>query len=153
MSAGPVSATEQGAAPATATGRCLCGAVTFTAERPVRVSACHCAMCRRWSGGPYFVCEPENVTFAEGAPVGTYRSSDWAERGFCTRCGTALFYRLVETGAHYLNTFTIEDLGEPDFALQVFTDEKPGFYSFAEPTKCLTGPEIFAMFGAGEKDA
>ena len=27
--------------------------------------------------------------------LGVYRSSEWAERCFCTKCGTSLFYRLV----------------------------------------------------------
>ena len=134
-----------------AEGRCLCGAVTFRAERPVRVAACHCSMCRRWTGGPYFACEPESVEVAEGAPLGIYHSSDWAERGFCTRCGTALFYRLTETGAYYLNPFTFDDLGEPEFALQVHIEDKPGFYSFAEPTKCLTGAEIVALMSGEGK--
>jgi len=56
----------------------------------------------------------------------------------------------VQSGACFLNPFTFDDLGAPKFGLQVFIDEKPGFYSFAEPTKCLTGPELVALF---EKDA
>ena len=30
--------------------------------------------------------------------LGVYRSSDWAERCFCNKCGTVLFYRLVYLG-------------------------------------------------------
>ena len=33
------------------TGGCLCGAVRFTAEADDDgIVACHCTMCRRWSG-------------------------------------------------------------------------------------------------------
>ena len=46
------------------TGRCLCGAVTFTAKGVERhVHACHCGMCRRWAGGPGFVLSAESVAF------------------------------------------------------------------------------------------
>jgi len=33
------------------TGRCLCGAISYTAKADApRLSACHCDMCRRWCG-------------------------------------------------------------------------------------------------------
>jgi len=39
----------------TRTGRCLCGSVSFTATDIVHHHhACHCDMCRRWTGGPAF---------------------------------------------------------------------------------------------------
>jgi len=34
------------------------------------------------------------------------------------------------------------------FKRQVFVDEKPEYYDFANKTKDFTGAEIFAMFGA-----
>ena len=64
-------------------GRCLCGSVTIrlTEHRP-EVGACHCDMCRRWTGGVYvmFTAPPEAVQI-EG-PVRRYRSSSFAERAF-----------------------------------------------------------------------
>ena len=34
-----------------ATGRCLCGAVTYEVRGPLRdIVLCHCVECRRWSG-------------------------------------------------------------------------------------------------------
>ena len=36
------------------TGRCLCGAVTFTCSDVDEIDCCHCDMCRRWAGGPFF---------------------------------------------------------------------------------------------------
>ena len=41
-------------------GHCLCGAVAVTAELPEEMSACHCEMCTRWSGGiQMFIDAPE----------------------------------------------------------------------------------------------
>jgi hypothetical protein len=80
------------------TGRCLCGAVRYVARgTPKSVSNCHCAMCRRASGGPFLTFAryaKDQVEFMSGAPA-WYRSSDSAERGFCPGCGGALAYREV----------------------------------------------------------
>jgi hypothetical protein len=53
------------AATATAmTGRCLCGAVSFTAGGvTTHHHACHCAMCRRWGSGPYLGARVERIEF------------------------------------------------------------------------------------------
>ena len=82
---------------ATMNGGCLCGAVRFTATPANReVGACHCSMCRRWTAGPFLGLEcGTTVKVADSAQLGVYRSSEWAERCFCKKCGTALFYRLV----------------------------------------------------------
>jgi hypothetical protein len=81
-----------------ATGRCLCGDVSFSAELPSKwVAHCHCTMCQR-SGGSAFMTwvglDAERCRIAD--PVGRlawYQSSDAGERGFCARCGSTLFFR------------------------------------------------------------
>ena len=77
------------------TGRCLCGAVTFSGTwggDPLR--ACHCSQCRRWSGHVWAaVPVPDDRLEIEGEEhVRWFRSSDEAERGFCAACGTPLTY-------------------------------------------------------------
>ncbi|MEL7449616.1 MAG: GFA family protein [Pseudomonadota bacterium] len=131
-------------------GKCLCGAITVTATvKAPSVGACHCRMCRRWGGGPLMTLDsPSNVAFSDEANVGNFVSSDWAERGFCKQCGTHLYYRLRQNEQYYLPA-GLFDLGDSvAFEHQVFIDEKPGFYHFGNETKTMTGPEIFAMFGA-----
>ncbi len=75
-------------------GRCLCGAVTIrlSGHRP-EVSACHCIMCQRWTGGAYFMftAEPEEMTVT--GEVARYRSSSFSERAFCPTCGSHLWLR------------------------------------------------------------
>ena len=76
-------------------GRCLCGAVTFEATGVEKhVHACHCSMCRRWSGGPGLAVSVASVDFQGEDNIERYDSSDWAERGFCKTCGSNLFYLL-----------------------------------------------------------
>jgi Uncharacterized conserved protein len=82
-------------------GRCLCGAVRLrVAEAPGWVGACHCRMCQRWSGG-LFLCFPAAGVTVEG-PVTRYRSSGFAERAFCTVCGSHLWIRNLDAAeGHY----------------------------------------------------
>ncbi len=82
-------------------GRCLCGAVTIRAagHRP-EVHACHCAMCRRWTGSVYAMfTAPAGGVDVEG-PVRTYRSSSFTTRAFCGTCGSHLWLR-DDDGAEY----------------------------------------------------
>ena len=131
-------------------GHCLCGKVSITAKNAGRdVGACHCRMCRRWGGGPFMEidCGADVDIDGEGT-VSVFDSSEWAERGFCSNCGTHLFYRLKESGQHMVPVGLFEDSASLVFKGQVFIDEKPDYYDFANETKDFTGAEIFAMFGS-----
>src|SRR5262245_51229198 len=86
-----------------ATGKCLCGAVTFTAQDvEPEAHVCHCSMCRHWAGGPTFSVACSSVEFRGLENVRRFRSSEWAERGFCERCGSNLFYRLLKPDQYLL---------------------------------------------------
>ncbi len=79
-----------------ATGRCLCGAVCYAVDGPLRdVSYCHCSQCRRTSG--HFLaasaCDAGHLRLLEDRGLRWYRSSPLAERGFCKHCGASLFWR------------------------------------------------------------
>jgi len=78
--------------------------------------------------------------------VSRYDSSEWAERAFCSACGTHLFYRLKQTDQHMLSAGLFDLDGELEFDHQIFIDEKPSYYCFADKTKNMTGAEVFAAF-------
>ena len=87
-------------AAAALTGHCLCGTVTITvagAHDP-RVGACHCRMCQRWSGGLFLCFTADASTVTVTGEVTRYRSSTFAERAFCPRCGSHLWFNDVEEG-------------------------------------------------------
>lgn len=76
-------------------GHCLCGAVTITvtgAHDP-RPGACHCRMCQRWSGGLFLCFEADGDGVTVDGPVARYASSIFAERAFCSVCGSHLWMR------------------------------------------------------------
>lgn len=82
------------------TGHCLCGAVTITVkgEHDARVGACHCRMCQRWSGGLFLCFTADAAAVTVTGEVKCYRSSPFAERAFCPRCGSHLWFNDVEDG-------------------------------------------------------
>ncbi|PHQ72191.1 MAG: aldehyde-activating protein [Sneathiella sp.] len=129
-------------------GACLCGDVKITAKMSENgVGVCHCSTCRKWGGGPFLSTDcGTDVALMGEENIGVFNSSDWAERGFCKKCGTHLFYRLKETG-QYIVPMGLFENGD-DFVLdhQIFIDEKPAFYSFANETTDMTGAEVFAKF-------
>lgn len=135
------------------TGSCLCGAVTFRIEdAPAECGACHCGMCRKWSGGVYLGLHVPagGATFAGEERITVYKSSDWAERGFCSTCGSSLFYRVTAPGPHrgdmHFGLGTLDDPGGISLAEEIFIDEKPEGYAFEGHRKTMTAAEVFAMF-------
>jgi hypothetical protein len=78
------------------TGSCLCEAVKYQVTGPLRpVVACHCTQCRKTSG--HFVAATSAPLTAfrltEDRGLKWYRSSGFARRGFCGRCGANLFWQ------------------------------------------------------------
>ena len=87
-------------------GGCLCGAIRFTmAGAPTSTNLCYCTQCQRQTGAPmpaFATCRSEQLTLSAGEPA-RYRSSERAERQFCARCGSSLFW--VELGSAEVDIF------------------------------------------------
>ncbi|MFT7775795.1 GFA family protein [Roseateles sp.] len=129
-------------------GHCLCGAVSFTSPGAREIGACHCGFCRRWGGGPMLAvhCGP-GVEFKGTESITVFASSEWAERAFCSRCGTHLYYRLLATGEYFVPAGTF-DQGDFELTSQVYVDGKPPYYSFANETPMLTEAQVLALYSA-----
>ena len=77
------------------TGGCQCGAVRYRLDAPPTGHCiCHCRMCQKNSGGPFmaFTGVTMNNFKVTRGEISTFVSSDFGERGFCSRCGTPLTY-------------------------------------------------------------
>jgi len=85
--------------------------------------------------------------------ISTHQSTEWAERGFCSKCGTHLFIRVKQSGRYILPTGLFDrDLPDLVFDHQIFVDQRPSYYCFANETREQTGPEVFAGFAANQSD-
>jgi hypothetical protein len=129
-------------------GQCLCGAVEISAEvANTHIGACHCSTCRRWGGGPFLSIDcGSSPNFKGQESIAYFKSSDWAQRAFCRHCGTHLFYLLNANNQHIMPVGLFGDGSDYQFDHQIFIDEKPDFYDFANKTKNMTGAEVFAQF-------
>lgn len=128
-------------------GACLCGAVRVSARLPdASVEACHCTRCRRWVGGPYLATRGVERFAIEGeAAVRTYRSSDWAERGFCGGCGSALFFHFLPSGGRSFMAGLFPALDTAGaLREEIFIDERPGYYALAGERPRRTAAECLA---------
>ncbi len=81
-----------------ATGRCLCGGVTYEVRGLLRdVVLCHCIECLRWSGSAgAFAAAHEDDLVVDGDALRWIESPDssrHARRGFCGECGSGLFWK------------------------------------------------------------
>ncbi len=128
-------------------GACLCGAVKVEAEPLGSLQACHCEMCRRWTSGPLMAVPCKEAHF-EG-PVRRYSSSEFAERGFCSACGTHLFFYAKWLDIYGVSVGLFDDQSGLPLKAQLFVDQKSENYDFANETKMMTGSEYDAKFRGG----
>lgn len=76
-------------------GSCLCGAVTFEVACALPgPDACHCSQCRKHSGHIFVSTDvPRAAMTIHGSErVAWYPSSEKVRRGFCSTCGSSLFW-------------------------------------------------------------
>ena len=114
-------------------GSCLCGAVRFAVQGPVKgPSVCHCGQCRKQSGHLWSsVFAPEQNIRVTG-DVRWYASSENAKRGFCPVCGSFLFWK-----AHDEETLSFA-LGAVDGPIgltlekHIFTADKGDYYVISD---------------------
>jgi hypothetical protein len=97
------------------TGRCHCGAITYTVEgEPEHSALCHCSDCSRIAGAPMvgWALFPADKVHVTGVPV-RYHSSEHGTREFCGTCGTGLFYT---NGAAFAGMIDVQvcTLDDPD---------------------------------------
>jgi hypothetical protein len=81
--------------PNVVTGSCLCGSVRFRVRGPLRgVLVCHCVFCRRMNThvAAYTACAVSDLEIESTRTLRWHRSSPRARRGFCSKCGSALFW-------------------------------------------------------------
>lgn len=84
-------------------GSCLCGGVRFRVDGPLRdVWQCHCPRCQKITGNfmAATAAALADVAFAADDTLTWYSPEDDPNvaYGFCARCGSSLFWRVVDRG-------------------------------------------------------
>lgn len=78
---------------------CLCGGVRFSLPLPAGpITACHCQQCRKLSGhsAASFDVTEGDLTWDSRETLAEYVTRGGAQRGFCTCCGSSLYFRDAE---------------------------------------------------------
>lgn len=131
---------------------CLCGAVTLDVGALAKIfTACHCDMCKKW-GGIWVAVECNDVTINGSDNIRIYDSSEWAERGFCSVCGTHLYYKGKAGDALFVPVGLFPETEEFRFNRQIFIDKKPDYYCFANNTTDLTEKEVYEQYFGSEQE-
>ncbi len=139
------------------TGKCMCGAVKFTvAEPPCEFNSCYCDMCKRWTGSRFVAISvpADSVKITGSDAISTITSSEWAERAFCNRCGSGLWYKMTEgpmKGALGLSVGLLDDTDDMKLVREFYVDRKNCVYEFPEDRIQMTEAEVIAMFAPSEE--
>jgi hypothetical protein len=116
-------------------GSCLCGAIGLEVDADLpEPDACHCSQCRKQSGHYWASTEvPRSVLTIRGEDkVRWYQSSEKIRRGFCSICGSILFWDpshrdWIAIGMGAFDSPTGTRLGK-----HIFTADKGDYYEIAD---------------------
>lgn len=116
-------------------GSCQCGSVRFTlAQRPTDATACHCVQCRKQSGHFFASANlPKAAVAIAGAGHLTwYASSPKVRRGFCSRCGSWLFWEPVHRDWTSVALGALDGATGVTLERHIFVAEKGDYYTLAD---------------------
>jgi len=119
-------------------GACLCGRVSVEVTGPIehQPEACHCKMCRKQSGhfGAGVNVRRDALLVGGERHVRWYRSSDKVERGFCSECGSALFWKPLIDGYQFTSVFMglFDGATGLHLAKHTFVGEKGDYYEITD---------------------
>ena len=133
-----------------ATGGCLCGAVRYEVNGPLRdVINCHCSMCQRLHGGsgPHTKARKADITITGDAGLAWYRSSDVARRGFCRVCGASLFWEPFGQDGTGILAGTLDGPTGLKTIGHIFVGEKCDFYEITDGLPQFEGSSDGALAG------
>lgn len=112
-------------------GGCLCGAVRYETRGPVRgVVACHCSQCRKQTGHHYAATDVDDdkLTISGQDNLTWYRASDFALRGFCKTCGSALFWKMDESTRTSVLAGGFDEPSHLTLTTHIFCEDKGSYY-------------------------
>ena len=116
-------------------GSCLCGAVRFEIAGDLKApDACHCRQCRKHTG--HFLAStdvPRSALTVHGAEnVAWYASSAKVRRGFCSRCGSTLFWDPVHRDWTGVAMGAFDTPTRTHLGMHIFVAEKGDYYDIAD---------------------
>lgn len=127
-------------------GKCLCGAVNFKASGAVkRVSACYCGQCQTQNGGGAFygVELQGQLVIEDAGSLVWYESSTIAKRGFCSLCGSSLFW-VSNTDPSYFDVSlgVLDNYSGLTLSAHIFIENCPAYMTIPDTAPHLTEADV-----------
>jgi hypothetical protein len=117
------------------TGGCMCGAVRYEVSGPLRdVICCHCTQCRRSSG--HFVaataCRKNHFQLKSAGLLAWYSFVPGLRRGFCTGCGSSLFFEDINGERMSIAAGTLDEPQGLKIGAHIYAAEKGDYYAITD---------------------
>ena len=116
-------------------GSCLCGAVRFEVSGDLPPpDACHCVQCRKQSGHFFASTDvPRAAVTVDGADKVTwFASSERVRRGFCSVCGSTLFWDPIRRDFIGIAMGAFDTPTATRLRMHIFVAEKGDYYELAD---------------------
>ena len=114
---------------------CLCSGVKFTTKGNHRdVQNCHCIQCMKTHGhhAAYTNVEEQNIKFIKKSTLKWFRSSKRAKRGFCSKCGASIFFKVIGTKNISIAAGMLDGATKLKTIMNIFTKDKLDYYKIEQ---------------------
>jgi hypothetical protein len=116
-------------------GGCYCRRVRYRASGVSRqVTECHCSQCRKQAGHRYAStgAKTSDIEIDGAANITWYRASPHAERGFCSTCGSHLFWKLSSEDYIGILAASIDEQSGLHMSKHIFIEDKGDYYEITD---------------------
>jgi hypothetical protein len=116
-------------------GSCLCGGVSFEVKgNLVGATSCHCGQCRK-NSGHYWCSTPtadDTFTLTSSGALKWYASSENAKRGFCSDCGSFLFWKHSDEPEISISMAAFDTPTGLKLSKHIFVADKGDYYDITD---------------------
>ena len=116
-------------------GSCECQGVVFELIGELRdVVFCHCSQCRKTSGHYWAATQVSkvNLNLIKATSLSWYDSSDKARRGFCSVCGSSMFYERKGIDKISVSAGSLEIPTSLDRMRHIYVTSKGDYYDISD---------------------
>ena len=116
-------------------GSCECQGVVFELIGELRDFVfCHCSQCRKTSGHYWAATQVSkgNLNLIKATSLSWYDSSDKARRGFCSLCGSSMFYERKGIDKISVSAGSLEIPTSLDRMRHIYVASKGDYYDISD---------------------
>ena len=111
--------------------KCLCGGIKIKIVGKLRhVLNCHCSQCMKTHGNfaAYTNSLEKNISYISTRTLKWYNSSSFAKRGFCSKCGASVFYKIKKSDTISISAGMFNNPTKLKTQSNIFTKNKLDYY-------------------------